>query len=107
MLLEGIEESPNLLIWGAGMHTEILRYRAGNFCNFKGFRLVDGDPLKVGKSWRGTLIESQSIISEIDWDSTKLVISSFASTEIISAQAVALGVPESQIVKLYSGISHY
>jgi len=63
--------------------------------------------LKIGKSWRGILIEPPSIVSEIDWDSTKLVISSFASTESISAHAIRMGVPERQIVRLYTGISHY
>lgn len=106
-LHEGIDDAQNLVVWGAGMHTEILSYRAGAFWSGKGIRLVDGDPLKIGKSWRGILIEPQSIVSEIDWDSTKLIISSFASTESISAHAIRMGVPERQIVRLYTGISHY
>lgn len=106
-LAEGINCAESIVIWGAGMHTELLFYRAGAFWNGRDVRLVDGDPLKVGKSWRGIQVESTSAILESNWETTKLVISSFASTEAVYSAAVEMGVPESRIVRLYSDISHY
>lgn len=41
------------------------------------FVIVDSDPLKQSKTWRGIEILSPSVPSNFDWSSSSLVVSSY------------------------------
>lgn len=65
------------------------------------FLLVDSDPLKYGKSWRGVSILAPSILSNLDWKNCNLVISSYGSQNAIIEAAKGYGVPNERILGLY------
>lgn len=96
-------------VWGAGMHTEVLYHRTPLFMARPGqeFVLVDSDPLKQGRSWRGLPIQPPARLAELDWTRTQLLISSYASQERIASVARGLGVPEDRIVRLYTHLRVY
>ena len=97
------------MIWGGGAHTEFLyqttsffqRYRHGDFL------IVDSDPLKQGKTWRGISIFSQSMLADCDWTSTALVVSSYGGQESIASAAEMAGVPVDKIHRIYDYIRRY
>ncbi|MBW1963309.1 MAG: class I SAM-dependent methyltransferase [Deltaproteobacteria bacterium] len=91
------------VIWGAGLHTELLYQSASFFRQDSGreYIIVDSDPLKWGKSWRGIPICKPEMLKNIDWNKSSLVISSYASQSVIERAAKDLGVPNDKIVKIY------
>lgn len=100
-LRRGTEGKP-FVIWGAGMHTEML-YQETSLRERMPVLIVDNDPGKVGTSWRGVNIHRTArnpVLSEWNPDAA-LVISSYGSQREIMAAALAMGVPESAIVTLY------
>jgi len=104
------EFNPNcerVVIWGAGMHTELLHQHAGIFWSHREVLLVDGDPKKVGQSWRGIEIQHPSILEELEWSSTQLIISVYGRTNEIYKAGVGLGVPPEKIVRLYDETASY
>jgi hypothetical protein len=69
--------------------------------------LVDSDPLKQGRTWRGLPISTPDRLREVDWTTVPLVISSYGSQERIAAAAARLGVPEACMVRLYANLRVY
>lgn len=98
--------SRDWVIWGAGGHTEFL-YKTTTL--FRGrhdrrFALVDSDPLKHGRTWRGIPIQAPEVLRSVDWTTASLVVSSYGGQESIARAALALGVPEDRIVRLYEDV---
>lgn len=98
-LTKGIEGKP-FVIWGAGMHTEML-YQETSLKERMPEYLIDTDHGKTGTYWRGVAIDVPDIWHSSDWRDRRLVISSYGSQREIKAAALTLGVPESAIVTLY------
>lgn len=98
-----------VVIWGAGMHTEFLYQVTSLFSNFphRRYLLVDSDPLKQGQRWRGIGIQSPNMLKEIDFSNRQLLISSYGSQEKIAELGASLGVPHDRIVKLYKSLRIY
>ena len=71
------------------------------------FIIVDSDPIKHGKTWRGIPIYDLSILKELDWSSTNLLISSYGGQESIAEAADSCNVPEKNIIRLYNTIRRY
>ena len=71
------------------------------------FIIVDSDPVKHGKTWRGLPIYKPSIIKDLDWANTNLIISSYGGQESIAEEANKLGVSNDKITKLYKTIRSY
>jgi hypothetical protein len=69
--------------------------------------VVDSDPLKQGKSWRGIPVGPSAWLRELDWRGTMLLVSSYGSQEAIVRDALALGVPADRIVRLYDSSRVY
>lgn len=91
------------IIWGAGFHTELV-YQLTSFFRQDSDRkyiIVDSDPLKWGKNWRGIPICKAEMLKNIDWNKSSLVISSYANQTAIKRMAKDLGVPNDKIVKIY------
>lgn len=97
-----LEPARQIIIWGGGMHTEFL-YHLTNLFNdpTKRFIIVDQDPLKQGKSWRGISILPPDALAGVDWLDTWLAVSSYAGTPAIIAEAERRGIPHKRIIQLY------
>jgi len=100
---------PRLVIWGGGLHTEFVYQVTPLFRLLpeREYLIVDSDPLKQGKRWRGIPILAPAVLADLPWDSTGLLISSYGSQEAIAAGALALGVPEVRLLRLYDHIARY
>lgn len=107
--LTAIGDAEKIVVWGGGMHTEFLYHLTGVFTGQRNrqFFIVDSDPLKQGKSWRGITIEAPERIRQIDWTGAKLLISSYGGQEKIAECAAGMGVPASVMVKVYDTIRVY
>lgn len=100
--------SANIALWGAGLHTEVLYQSTSLFQHdARRFLLVDGDPLKQGKTWRGIDIQSPATLAALDWSSTHLVVSSYGGQPSIVDGASAMGIPAERILPLYASVRVY
>jgi SAM-dependent methyltransferase len=104
--LAAIDDAQRVAVWGAGLHTEFLYHLTELFKSpTREFFLVDSDPMKQTKSWRGLPISLPSQLSEVDWTSAWLLVSSYGGQAEIAKFAVGLGVPEPRIVRLYDYVA--
>lgn len=107
--LHALPLKPRVVIWGAGMHTEMMYQRTDFFHLDKSreYIIVDNDPLKHGKTWRGIPIHPTAVVTDMDWSTCSLVISSYGSQDRIAEAAIGLGVPGGVINKLYDRLRTY
>ncbi|KIH75714.1 Methyltransferase domain-containing protein [Geoalkalibacter ferrihydriticus] len=107
--LTAIGDAEKVVVWGGGMHTEFLYHLTGVFSrkSNRQFLIVDSDPLKQGKTWRGVKIEAPEHIRQIDWTDAKLLISSYGGQEKIAEFASMMSAPENVMVKVYDAIRVY
>ena len=101
-----VEDTPRCILWGGGAHSEFL-YQTTSFFQRsprREYAIVDSDPLKKGKSWRGITISSPDSLREISWTDVCLVVSSYGSQPGIAKAAAALGVPPERILTLYESV---
>jgi 2-polyprenyl-3-methyl-5-hydroxy-6-metoxy-1,4-benzoquinol methylase len=95
----------NYALWGSGFHTEMLYQLTSLFCRKeRRFLLVDLDPLKQNNSWRGITIHTPDALKEVDWREACFIPSSYQHHEAMQKSAIALGVPESPIIRLYDSV---
>jgi hypothetical protein len=94
------------VIWGAGFHTEMLYHFTSLFRHReRQFVLVDMDPLKQHKTWRGIPVQPPSILQALDWtEAGAFIPSSYQHHQAIRASALDLGVPPDRIVSLYETV---
>jgi SAM-dependent methyltransferase len=106
--LTDLGQTRQVVIWGAGLHTEFLYQTTSLFypCERR-FLLLDSDPLKQGQSWRGIPIKAPSAIADIDWSEARLVISSYGGQPAIIKAAREAGIPENALIPLYDEIHVY
>jgi len=71
------------------------------------YAIVDGDPIKKGKSWRGIEIHSPDALRELTWSEQYLLVSSYGSQPGIVKAATGLGVPPDRVVTLYKEFRVY
>ena len=97
------------VIWGGGAHTEFVYHVTPFFHSNPGRRylIVDSDPLKQGRTWRGIPIADPSALREVDWSGNALIVSSYGSQATIVKAAGQLGVPSKRIITLYDGLRVY
>lgn len=107
--ISNLHNVDKLVIWGGGQHTESLYQTTSLFRKFKSVEIIiiDLDPMKQGKTWRGVPIYDPSVLNEINWHNTKLVVSSYGSQNVIIKDALGFGVPDHVIVKLYDEVHSY
>jgi hypothetical protein len=107
--IQNIPECNRFVIWGGGAHIEYL-YQTTSFFHIHDqseFIIVDSDPIKQGKTWKGIPIYEPSIVKELDWSSTNLLISSYGGQESIAEEANKFGISNANIIKLYKTIRRY
>jgi 2-polyprenyl-3-methyl-5-hydroxy-6-metoxy-1,4-benzoquinol methylase len=95
------------ILRGGGLQTEYLFHLTSLFAGDRKFLIVDGDPLKQGKTWRGIEITGPDCLASIDWRETQIVLSSYSHQEAMREEAQALGIPAQAVVSLYDRISRY
>jgi SAM-dependent methyltransferase len=102
-------KSSKAVLWGGGMHSEFL-YQVTTFFRLypdRKYIIVDSDPLKQGKTWRGVPIHAPDVLNAISWDDCRLIPSTYGSQENILAAARGIGVPETNIDLIYDRIRVY
>lgn len=107
--LSPIETRGRVVIWGGGLHTEFLHQLTSLFRSrpSREYVIVDSDPLKQGKTWRGIPILAPSTLQDIDASDIPVVISNYGDQDIIANTARSLGMPDSSLVKLYDHCKVY
>ena len=101
--LARLPQADKCIIWGAGAHTEFLYHVTSFFLSKpeRQYAIVDSDPLKHGKSWRGLMIYPPHILKNAGWDLAYVVVSSYGGTFSIVKAASELGVPANRVIALY------
>jgi ubiquinone/menaquinone biosynthesis C-methylase UbiE len=97
------------VIWGGGAHTEFL-YQVTSFFHTdrdRRYIIVDSDPVKHGKTWRGIPVYDAAALKNIDLAVTPVLISSYGSQAGIARLALQAGVPAGNIIKLYQKLRVY
>jgi len=103
--LQSLKETRRCALWGAGIHTEFLYQLTSVFRSDCQYTLVDMDPLKRGKAWRGVPIQDPKLLASENWsDSDAFIASSYQHHDAIVKSAREFGVPQSCIVPLYDYI---
>jgi hypothetical protein len=93
------------VIWGSGFHTEMLYQLTSLFRDPEHrFLLVDRDPLKQGRTWRGIVIRSPDALQDVDWREACFVPSSYQDHEVMRISAIAAGAPHDRLIRLYDGV---
>lgn len=106
--LAKLGQAKQIVIWGAGLHTEFLYQTTSLFyLAERRFLLLDGDPIKQSHSWRGIPIKAPSAVADIDWSEARLVISSYGGQPAIAMAAREAGIPEKALIPLYDEIHVY
>jgi 2-polyprenyl-3-methyl-5-hydroxy-6-metoxy-1,4-benzoquinol methylase len=107
--LSKLMDAGRCVIWGGGAHTEFLYQTTSLFQNRpdREYAIVDSDPLKKGKSWRGIAIYSPDVLQQVDWSNESLIVSSYGSQPDIVRIATGLGVPLERILTLYEEVRVY
>lgn len=106
--LTALAGADRVLIWGGGMHTEFL-YQLTNLFRVpdRQFVIIDSDPLKQGKSWRGVSICSADILHSHTWGDIPLVISSYGGQPAIAQTAIQANYQAKAIIRLYQSVNVY
>ena len=96
-------------IWGGGIHLEFLYQFTSLFrdSDARRFIVIDSDRSKQGTTWRGIPIVSPDVVSELDWDSVRLLVSTHGSQAAVVEAAKKRGVPDAAIITLYDSIRRY
>jgi len=99
--------APRCILRGGGLQTEYLFHLTSLFANDREFLIVDSDPLKQGKTWRGIRIVGGERLETMDWDNTQVVLSSYSHQDAMRAEARVVGIPDRAVVSLYDRIWRY
>ena len=99
--------TPRCVLRGGGLQTEYLFHVTSLFAGDRKFLIVDGDPLKQGKTWRGIEIVGPDCLASVDWRDTQIVLSSYSHQEAMREEAQALGIPAQAVISLYDRIWRY
>jgi SAM-dependent methyltransferase len=103
--LQRLKETRRCALWGAGIHTEFIYQLTSVFRSNSQYTLVDMDPLKRGKTWRGLPIQDPKLLASETWsDSDAFIASSYQHHDAIVKSAREFGVPEHCVVPLYDYI---
>ena len=107
--LKGLEMAPNIMVWGAGQHTEYLFSLTTLFDADARFVVVDSDPLKQGLFYHSLPVLSPAQIPEKMWrnDDFQIVISTYGGQDSLLEILLEKGVFDSRIVTLYDRTARY
>ena len=101
--------SEDVVVWGAGQHTEYLAHLTDLFGESQRYLIVDSDQLKCGTKMHSIPIVSLAEINEKLWREGDfvIVISSYGSQDSIREILLEKGVEPSRIIHLYDKTNRY
>jgi 2-polyprenyl-3-methyl-5-hydroxy-6-metoxy-1,4-benzoquinol methylase len=107
--IEKLKGARQIMIWGAGQHTEYLALLTRLFNMDAGFIVVDSDPMKQGHHYHSLPVLSPSQVSAQEWQEGifPIVISTYGGQESLLKVLKEKGVDESRIIALYDRTSRY
>jgi ubiquinone/menaquinone biosynthesis C-methylase UbiE len=108
-VIQKIKNVEKLIIWGGGAHIEFL-YQATSLFSAERSReyvVIDSDPMKQGKTWRGIEITSSSAFDFRNVKDVKILISSYGSQNDILKILLGMGVNRKNIITLYDKVRVY
>jgi hypothetical protein len=107
--LSELRDKGRCFIWGGGLHTEFLYQTTSFFCGWpdREYVIVDSDPMKRGKSWRGIEIHSPDVLRDVSCSTERLLVSSYGSQPSIVNAAKELGFSPDRISTLYDVVRVY
>ncbi len=99
--------APHCILRGGGLQTEYLYQLTSMFAGERDFVIIDKDPLKQGKNWRGIPILGPEHLAKADWNNTQMVLSSYSHQAAMVEEARAGGIPEAAVVSIYDKVRRY
>ena len=107
--IETLNGTEQVMVWGAGQHTEYLELLTRLFELDASFVVVDSDPMKQGQHYHSLPVLSPDQIPEQEWRTGNfpIVISTYGGQESLLAILKEKGVNESRIITLYDRTSRY
>ena len=98
-----------VLVWGAGQHTEYMAQVTHLFDAAKRYVVIDSDPSKQGRTLHGIPVIAPQDVPEAQWrqGSAPIVISTYGGQEEIRERLLGYGVAETRIVTLYNNVNRY
>lgn len=107
--IERLREMPQIMLWGAGQHTEYLALLTNLFAFETSFVLVDSDPLKQGQFYHSLPVLAPSQIPEREWrhGMFPIVISTYGGQESVRKILERMGVVEERILTFYDITPQY
>ncbi len=107
--IETLNCAPQIMIWGAGQHTEYLALLTRLFELDASFVVVDSDPMKQGEHYHSLPVLSPDQVPEHEWRSGNfpIVISTYGGQESLLAILKEKGVAAARIITLYDRTSRY
>src|SRR5260370_110628 len=107
--LSELRDTGRCFIWVGGLHTEFLYQTKSFFCrqHDREYVIVDSDPMKRGKSWRGIEIHSPDVLRDVSSSTERLLVSSYGSQPSIVSAAKELGFSPDRISTLYDEVRVY
>lgn len=105
----GIIKSNKFIIWGAGLHTELIINKLRFFQNNKTKKIIffDNDKNKIGKKFRNISIVEPFKINLSQWKDAYIIISTYRGTNEIYNECIRAGWDKNKIIKLYSSFKLY
>ena len=102
-ILQDLPERCNIMIWGAGHHTEFLAALTPLFTPQRRFVIVDRDPLKTGMRIHGIPVLTPDAVPAEYWreGEDRILISSYTWQHSIYQGLVAKGTAPCRIFRLY------
>jgi SAM-dependent methyltransferase len=92
---------------GGGLQTEYLFQLTSLMAAERKFVIVDIDPHKQGKTWRGIDIVGPECLASLDWRDTQVVLSSYSHQDAMREEVRSAGIPETAVVSLYDQVWRY
>lgn len=107
--LETAANTPQLIIWGAGLHTEFLYHLTPVFSgdSERQFLLVDSDLNKQGKHWRGIPILKPETLARPELRDIPIVISTYRGQEAVAHSAEQIRGHTGQLLRPYKTVHSY
>ena len=107
--LAPLRETQRCFIWGGGLHTEFLYQITSLFGggSQREYLIVDSDPIKKDKSWRGIEVHPPEVLRGVGWSGERLLVSTYGGQPSVLKAAAELGVPADRIVCLYDRLRLY
>lgn len=102
-------KSNKFIIWGAGLHTELIINKLRFFQNNKTKKIIffDSDKNKIGKKFRNINIVEPFKINLSQWKDAYIIISTYRGTNEIYNECIKAGWDKNKIIKLYSSFKLY